>query len=270
VDQGPEHEPGVGPAAREHDARALRQRLGDREGPEVDVGARDLRAHVGERRAGVHVAQLLARLEQLVQAPEHVVALDHGDAQALDPVLLGQRQEGVLAGVGVHPAGVRHHLDVLLDQVGQDAVDQLDEVRRVARLRVARAQLLHDRHGHLGQVVEREVVERPLAHQAHRPEDRVAPEALSVGDQHRVLPGHGADSLRRGAARAIPRAGSAGILRSATRRRRPPGRESGRDEAEFAAASGAEFASASQSAVVRGRLVDAAARLPKKPVGGDV
>jgi hypothetical protein len=74
---------------------------------------------------------------------------------------------------------------------GQDAIDQAHEVRRVSRVGIARPQLLHDRHRHLGQIVEREVVERALIHEAHRCEDRIAPETLAVRDEDLVLRRHG-------------------------------------------------------------------------------
>src|SRR6185295_13823824 len=89
--------------------------------------------------------------------------------------------------------------DVLLEQLRQDALDQAHEVGRVARARIARALLLHDAERDLGQVVERQVVERPLAQEAHRTEDRIAPEALTVGDEDSLLGSHG----RRGGGRIL-------------------------------------------------------------------
>ena len=52
-------------------------------------------------------------------------------------------------------------------------------------------ELLHDAHGHLGKVVEGQVVQGSLPQQADGTQDGVSPEALTVGDADGGAGGHG-------------------------------------------------------------------------------
>ena len=84
----------------------------------------------------------------------------------------------VAASFGIHAAGVRDDFDVAFDEIGQNLFDHRHEVARVARARIARALLLHDRHRDLGQIVEPEIVDRTAPHLLDRGLKRVAPKAL--------------------------------------------------------------------------------------------
>jgi len=86
----------------------------------------------------------------------------------------------------VDSAGVRDDADPPVAEVGEDLPDQIHEVGRVAGLGAAPPQLLHDRHRDLGQVVERQVVEGPFAHETDGRVHRVAPEPLAVADPDQV------------------------------------------------------------------------------------
>jgi hypothetical protein len=67
---------GVGRTPRDHDVRAARECLDDRCRADVGVGREHAVAHRVQRLAGVHVAQLVAGPEQLVEPREQVVAGD--------------------------------------------------------------------------------------------------------------------------------------------------------------------------------------------------
>jgi predicted ATPase len=104
----------------------------------------------------------------------------------------GDLDERCAAGVGVDPAGVRDDPDPLFPERREDLPDQLHEVHRVPRLRVAAPLLLEDRHRDLGEVVEGQIVERALLDEADRGVDGVPPETLTVRDaQGRAGSGHG-------------------------------------------------------------------------------
>jgi hypothetical protein len=145
--------------------------------------ALDALAHGRERLARVHVAQLDAARDEVVEPVQHVVAGDGADAEAArEPEVARDPAHGRGAPLGVDAARVRRHADVALDARGQNLAHQRHEVARVARRGVARALLLHDRHRDLGQVVEHQVVYRPPLDLPHGRVEHVAPEALAAGD----------------------------------------------------------------------------------------
>src|ERR1019366_8428931 len=69
-----------------------------------------------------------------------------------------------------------------LPQLFGDAPDQWGEIAGIAEFRVRLPLLLQDGHSHLGEVIQREVVDRPAIHQTHGCLEPVAPEALTVSD----------------------------------------------------------------------------------------
>src|SRR5919199_379098 len=83
---------------------------------------------------------------------------------------------GLGAALWVHAASVRGDAYVPLDAPWKYLAHQRHEVARVARARVARALLLHDRHRDFGEVVEHQVVDRPLVNLTHGRVEHVAPE----------------------------------------------------------------------------------------------
>ena len=163
VDERADDQARVGAATRDHDLRTAVEGFRDREGAQVDVRAGDAIAHLGERRAGVEVRERLAGSHELIDVAHHVVALDDRDLHPGQAVAAAGLDHRVLARHRVDPASVRDDLDALLGELGQDAIHQGHEVRRVALVRVARPELLHDAHRHLGEVVERQVVQGTLA-----------------------------------------------------------------------------------------------------------
>ncbi len=172
---------GVGDASGDHDLGALPQRLRDRTRPEINVGALHLRANGGERLARLHVVQLDAARQEIVEPPHDVVARDHRGPHR-DPLPPGDLQNRIAASLGIDSAGVGDHADAPLLQIRQHAGDHVHEVASVPELRIARALLLEDGHGDFGQIVERQIVERPAAHLFHRRFQRIAPESLTIGD----------------------------------------------------------------------------------------
>ena len=137
-----------------------------------------MRSRIGrDRLAGIHVAHLVALGEELVDAPEHVVAQDHRDFQPRR-----QPHHFARAGHRIHAAGIGDHLDAALAQTRRNARHQRRKIARIAQLRVGLLLLLQNRHGDLGEIIERQVIDGPLLHQAHRRFQPVAPEALAVGD----------------------------------------------------------------------------------------
>src|SRR5207237_10709354 len=111
--------------------------------------------------AGGHGGPPVAGGLEVVEAVEDVVAEDAADPDPVaDAALVGQLLDGRLARQGVHAAGVGDDLDAPLGAGGQHVAQLGHEVGGVARLRFALALLLEDGHGHLGEVVHDEVVDR--------------------------------------------------------------------------------------------------------------
>ena len=81
VHQRRERQAGVGCAASDHDLRAAIQRFHHRRGAEINVRALNSIANGGQRRAGIHVAQLDAARQQLIELRHDVVASDDADLQ---------------------------------------------------------------------------------------------------------------------------------------------------------------------------------------------
>ena len=187
VDHRRQGHAGVGHPAGDDHVGAHLQRLHHRGGAEVDVGREHVGPLVGQGPAGVHVGQRLAGGLEVVEAVEDVVAEDDADP---DPVanaeLVGQLLDGRLARQGVHAAGVGDDLDAPLGAGGQHVAQLGHEVGGVARLRFALALLLEDGHGHLGEVVHDEVVDRAPLHLAAGGGRVVSPEAAAVGDDDSV------------------------------------------------------------------------------------
>ena len=187
VQQGGQRERRVHAAAGDHHVGAPSQRLRDREGPQVDIRPRHPLADARQRLAGLHVAQLVAGGEQLVQPGHEVIAGHDPQPQAVaHPRARGRPRHLVGASSGIDPAGVGDHPDAALQARRQDALHQRHEVASVSGLRVAGALLVQDGHGHLGQVVHDQVVDRSLLDLAHRRIQVVAPKSAGARDAHRA------------------------------------------------------------------------------------
>ena len=178
-----------------HDVGLPAKRFDDRRRSDVGVRRLDALPDRGKRLSGLHVAQLVAGGQQLVQPVHQVVAGHHRHAQRSrggNPVEgLEQRPPAALR---VDAARVAYHPHVPSDQVRCETGDQRHEVARVAERRISLPLFLQDRHGDLGQIVEHQVVDRAMADLQLRRFLPVAPESLTGGDPHdplahRALPG---------------------------------------------------------------------------------
>ena len=120
-----------------------------------------------------------AASDKIVQAMHDVVAGDSGDLDC-NALLPRDFEHRLAASRWIHAARVGDYADASFHQIRQHPRDHVDEVARVAGLGIARPLLLQDRHGHFGQIVQRQVIDRPSPNLFDRSFERVAPEALSV------------------------------------------------------------------------------------------
>src|SRR5207244_4328584 len=85
-------------------------------------------------------------------------------------------------GDGVHAAGIGDDGDAAFAHGFGETCYQRRKVTRIAEVWIGLLLFLQDRHGDLGQVIEREVIDRALLDKADRGFEPIAPEALAVGD----------------------------------------------------------------------------------------
>ena len=102
----------------------------------------------------------------------------------------GSLLEGLGAPVRVHPAGVGHHLDATLHACRVDLLHEADEVAGIPRRGISVVELSEDGHGHLGQVVQHEVVQGTALHQTAWSVQVVSPEALPPSDPNTAPVSH--------------------------------------------------------------------------------
>jgi hypothetical protein len=137
MEEWTERQTGVGHPAGHHDVRTLFQRGHDRAHAEVGVGGEDLVANVAEGPAGVHVAQLVATSNELVEARQDIVPRNEADIHlAREPQLSSHREHRLGAATRVHASGVGGHPDALGHEGRENSLDQWNEVPRIARVRV--------------------------------------------------------------------------------------------------------------------------------------
>lgn len=173
----------IGQPAADDDACTAIKSLNQAAGTEIDVRRLNLVANGRERLAGVHVGDLNAAFGKFIKPRKNVIAGDHADLElAAEPELAGRFADRLGTAFDVDPAGVRKHLDVLLDAIGQYLAHQRDKVAGIAGVRVALPLLLNDRHRHLGEVIEHKVVDRPAADLIHRCRKHVTPKTLSASN----------------------------------------------------------------------------------------
>src|SRR6185437_3793385 len=123
-------------AAGDDDARPFVESFGDGECAEVDTGAADAIADCGERLAGIDVAEFHALIDEPIDLGSDVVAGDcgYGDVCVL---LFCHGLDGAAAGFGIESSGVGDEADVFRDEVGEEAIDYVYEIARVAGFGVA-------------------------------------------------------------------------------------------------------------------------------------
>jgi len=183
VNHGRQRQRRIRRAPRDHHLRPGVQRRSQRERADIGVSAQDAVANLGKRPSALQVAHLVALLQELVDAAQHIVALHHRHLQPRR--CLPHRPR---AGPRIHAARVGHHRHPALPQPPGDAPHQRREVARITRLRIRLFLFLQDGHGDLGQVVQRQVVERTVLHQPDRRLQPVAPKPLSVTDAYHNPP----------------------------------------------------------------------------------
>jgi hypothetical protein len=113
------------------------------------------------------------------------------------------------AGLRVDAAAVGHQAGAVGARHRRHCRHEVDRVFHVAGARLARALPLQQRHGELGQEVERQRVEPAVLQQFHRRVEGIAPEAAAAADARDL-----------GAHLALPRMGPA--ARACAQRREPP------------------------------------------------
>ena len=173
----------VGAAASDDDIRAARERLDDRRRADVRVGRQHAVAHRCERGAGLHVRHLVAGGDELVDAREEIVARHDAHAEFLVVRRAARHlEQGIGAAARIHAARVRDYAHAAVEHRREHALHLRDEVARVSGQRIALHLLLQDRHSHLGQIVEHEIVDRPALDLPARSFEPVTPEPLSSGD----------------------------------------------------------------------------------------
>ncbi len=175
----------VGRTSGDHHIRARRQGFRERECADIGIRAEDAIANARDRLSRIHIAKLVALREKFVQSRKDIVADHHGD---LEPRRL--LHHFARARQRIHTARIRDHLHTALANLFRNARDQGREVACIAKIRVGLPLLLQNRHRNLRQIVERQVVDRPLLYQANRRFQPVAPKSLTVCDSnHDVCPG---------------------------------------------------------------------------------
>ena len=163
VNHRAEHQRRIGDAAANHDIRPLIQRLGDRKRTEIGVGGRNAIPDRCQRLAGIHVFQLFSGIEQLVDPVVNVIAGYGGDFDAGQTELPDDLAGGFEAGLGVDARGAGNDFHAFFHGLRQNALENLDKIRGIPGLWIAAFELLHDAHGHFGQVIHGQIVQRALA-----------------------------------------------------------------------------------------------------------
>src|SRR5690606_17271920 len=97
-----------------------------------------------------------------------------------------------------HATGIGDHANTAVHHRRQYALHRADEVAGIAERRVALPLLLQDGHGHFGQVVQHQVVDRPALDLALGGIQSVAPEALPRGHPNEIF--HSASPWKPGVA----------------------------------------------------------------------
>ena len=156
-------------AAGDHNVCAAAERFSNRKRAKINIGALHARADRAERLAGIHIGESDAALQQLVELRHDVIARDHANLHSSAVTrCLQYGSHGIFAANRIHSAGVGHNFHASLHNLARAALDHADKIMRVSGARIARLQLLQDRHGDLSQIVEREVVERSAAQELQR------------------------------------------------------------------------------------------------------
>jgi len=175
---------GIGAAPGDDDLRALLQSLGDSRGWEVNVGRHDVTLVCEQALTAIHVIEGLATVTQLVQPVHDVVAVDDTDLESVAALTPGGFHDRLATGVGIDASGIGDDLDPALHDLGEDPVYELHEIGGITSFGGLHLLPLHDRHGHFGQVIQGDVINRAPSQHLHRGVHAIAPESLTVTDSY--------------------------------------------------------------------------------------
>ena len=179
VNHRSERQTRIGCASCDDDLRALVQSFDHRPRAKIGVGTLYMLAHGGERLIRIHVAQLDAALQHLVNAWENVVARDDAYAKLSREAKPARYfKHGLGAAAYVDAPCVGRHTYVALDTRGENLLHERNKIARVSGGRVTRALLLHDRHRDFGQIVEHQIINGAALNLTHGRVQLVAPEPL--------------------------------------------------------------------------------------------
>ena len=177
-------------ASRDHDLCSLPQRLDDRLRAEIHVRARQFRGDLEKGRlSSIQWRDRNLRTPLGRERLEDLVSLHDAHPEPRDSLLLRSGEERLRTGSWVNVPCAGDHLDILTYDLRQEVADVVHEVASVSGLRVTLVLPVEDRHRHLGEVVEDEVIDRTGTHLKERRLGPVAPEGLSTGDpDHEITP----------------------------------------------------------------------------------
>src|SRR5687767_8228760 len=125
---------------------------------------------------------------QLVETVEKIVTCNDCDAE-LFTCAASWRKRANCGGARtrIDPAGVGDDAYSLICNRRKNAFDRSDEVARVAHLRIALLLLLQDRHRHLRQVIEHQIIDLPALYLLPWCFQRITPESLTSRYPYSVL-----------------------------------------------------------------------------------
>ncbi len=183
VDHGREHQGGIGATAGDDHVRAGGQSFGQRKRADVSIGAEDARREWWRwaRRyrccASRGPLPRNSSMRPSTSSPSTTATFNQGRA------LNTARAQAN----GFTPPALATTLIPRSADACCDASNQRREVARIAEFGVGLPLLLQDGHGDFGQIIEREIIDGPVFHQAHGGFQPVAPEALTISDSNHRL-----------------------------------------------------------------------------------
>ena len=123
------------------------------------------------------------------ERPEDLVSLHDAHPEPSNSCSFARARSACAPARGLTPPALAITLIFRSTISGKEITDVVDEVAGVSGLRVAPVLLVEDRHRHLGEVVQDEVIDRTRTHLKGRRLGPVAPEGLSTGDpDHGITP----------------------------------------------------------------------------------
>ena len=91
-------------------------------------------------------------------------------------------KDRIAAGDRVHTAAIRDYFDPFLNDIRQDCIDNRDKILCIAKSGIFQLLLLHDGHGHFGQVIKHHIIDRSFADLIDRCRLKITPKSLTGCD----------------------------------------------------------------------------------------